>query len=81
MPSCLTFVSHFVFQDVIDDGTRNGQCNWFVIWDLYSQYVQNEQLMLNRRTALLINYENSNRNLDKAKPHKKDEVSHYFYRL
>lgn len=30
--------------------------------------------MLNRRTALLINYENANRNWDKAKAHKRDEV-------
>ena len=31
--------------------------------------------MLNGRSALLINYENANRNWDKAKTHKKDEVS------
>ena len=30
--------------------------------------------MLNGRSALLINYENANRNWDKAKAHKKDEV-------
>ena len=30
--------------------------------------------MLNRRTALLVGYENANRNWDKAKPAKKDEV-------
>lgn len=41
--------------------------------------------MLNRRTALLINYENSNRNWDKAKTHKRDEVQSFsrflFYHL
>ena len=30
--------------------------------------------MLNGRSSLLINYENANRNWDKAKAHKKDEV-------
>jgi hypothetical protein len=57
-----------------EDGLQRGLCDFYCIWDLYLQYLANEQLMLNRRTALLINYENCNRNWDKAKAHKRDEV-------
>jgi len=48
--------------------------DFYCIWDLYHQYLENEQVMLNGRSALLINYENANRNWDKAKTHKKDEA-------
>nr|CAH0110101.1 unnamed protein product [Daphnia galeata] len=61
-------------QDLTEDGLQRGLCDFYCIWDLYLQYLANEQLMLNRRTALLINYENSNRNWDKAKTHKRDEA-------
>jgi hypothetical protein len=57
-----------------EDGLQRGLCDFYCIWDLYLQYLANEQLMLNRRTSLLINYENCNRNWDKAKAHKRDEV-------
>ncbi|EFX83147.1 hypothetical protein DAPPUDRAFT_240424 [Daphnia pulex] len=60
-------------QDLTEDGLQRGLCDFYCIWDLYLQYLANEQLMLNRRTALLINYENCNRNWDKAKAHKRDE--------
>ncbi|XP_015786407.1 sorting nexin-5 [Tetranychus urticae] len=42
--------------------------------DLWSRYMEAEKEMLNRRTGLMIEYEKSNRNLDKAKPNKKDEA-------
>ena len=58
-----------------EQGSENGFRTWHSIWDLYSQYVASEQAMLNRRTALLVGYENANRNWDKAKNTKKDEVS------
>ena len=61
-------------QDLTEDGLQRGLCDFYCIWDLYQQYLVNEQQMLNRRTALLVNYENANRNWDKAKAHKKDEV-------
>ena len=58
----------------MEDGTQRGLCEFYAIWDLYHQYVLNEQSMLQRRSALLLQYEHSNRNWDKAKAHKKDEV-------
>lgn len=39
--------------------------------DLYSRYAESVKEMLNRRTCLLVNYEDSNKLLDKAKPAKK----------
>ncbi|RWS26180.1 Sorting nexin-32-like protein [Leptotrombidium deliense] len=42
--------------------------------ELWSRYVDVERDMLNRRTSLLIDYENANRNLDKAKPNKKETL-------
>ena len=65
-------------QDLTEDGLQRGLCDFYCIWDLYQQYLVNEQQMLNRRTALLVNYENANRNWDKAKAHKKDEVKKSF---
>jgi len=67
-------LSFLGIKDVIDDRMQCGLVDFFCIWDLYQQYLQNEQAMLNGRSALLINYENANRNLDKAKAHKKDEA-------
>lgn len=66
--------SFLSIQDLTEDGLQRGLCDFYCIWDLYLQYLANEQLMLNRRTALLINYENANRNWDKAKAHKRDEA-------
>ncbi len=72
---CLCMFSWlFLPQDLTEDGLQRGLCDFYCIWDLYHQYLANEQLMLNRRTALLVNYENANRNWDKAKAHKRDEV-------
>lgn len=53
---------------------QRGLCDFYGTWELYGQYISNEQGMLNRRTLLLLSYENANRNWDKAKAHKKDEV-------
>lgn len=41
----------------------------------WSRFLQSEKDMLLQRTGLLIEYEKSNRNLDKAKPNKKEAVS------
>lgn len=43
--------------------------------DLWSRYLDAEREMLQRRTCLLIEYESANRNLDKAKGSKREEVS------
>lgn len=58
----------------MEDGLQRGLCDFYCIWDLYQQYLASEQLMLNRRTQLLVSYESANRNWDKAKAYKKDEV-------
>ncbi len=60
---------------------QRGLCDFYCTYDLYGQYVQSEQIMLNRRTALLIDYENANRNWDKAKAHRKDEVRCFTFTL
>lgn len=54
-------------------------CDFYCIWDLYHQYVTSEQVMLNRRATLLISYEHANRNYDRSKPHKKDEVGPFYF--
>lgn len=71
----MLFYALLAFQDLIEEALQRGMCDFYCIWDLYQQYVTSEQLMLNRRTALLISYEHANRNYDRSKPHKKDEVS------
>ncbi|KAF8769938.1 Sorting nexin-32 like protein [Argiope bruennichi] len=38
---------------------------------LYASYIDSEKEMLSQRTHLLVEYENANKALDKAKPHKK----------
>lgn len=38
---------------------------------LYTSYIESEKDMLAQRTGLLVDYENANKALDKAKPHKK----------
>ncbi|RWS11649.1 Sorting nexin-32-like protein [Dinothrombium tinctorium] len=43
--------------------------------ELWSKYVEVEKEMLNKRTLLMIEYENANRNLDKAKISRKELVS------
>ena len=43
--------------------------------DLWSRYLDAEREMLQRRTCLLIEYESANRNLDKAKGSRREEVS------
>lgn len=58
----------------MEEGLQRGLCDFYGTWDLYSQYVASEQRTLNGRTLLLVGYENANRNWDKAKAHKKDEV-------
>lgn len=63
----------------MEDGTQRGLCEFYAIWDLYYQYVLNEQSMLQRRSALLLQYEHSNRNWDKAKAHRKDEVRDFTF--
>ena len=66
-------------KDLMEDGTLRGLCEFYAIWDLYYQYVLSEQSMLQRRSALLLQYEHSNRNWDKAKAHKKDEVRDFTF--
>ncbi|PRD30730.1 UNVERIFIED_CONTAM: hypothetical protein NCL1_25520 [Trichonephila clavipes] len=39
--------------------------------NLYASYIDSEKEMLSQRTNLLVEYENANKALDKAKPHKK----------
>ncbi|XP_035216499.1 sorting nexin-32-like isoform X3 [Stegodyphus dumicola] len=39
--------------------------------DLYTRYIESEKEMLLQRTCLLVEYENANKALDKAKPQKK----------
>lgn len=41
----------------------------------WNRFLECEKEMLLQRTGLLIEYEKSNRNLDKAKPYKKEAVS------
>lgn len=43
--------------------------------DFWFKYLINEREMLFSRTCLLIDYENANRSLDRAKPNKRQSVS------
>jgi hypothetical protein len=43
--------------------------------DWYSRSVESLNAMLTRRSALMVDYENANKNLDRAKPNKKEAVS------
>ncbi|XP_053201206.1 sorting nexin-5-like isoform X1 [Panonychus citri] len=74
-----------LFSIAIDDYQRglevinfNDEATLGSSFDLWSRYIETEKEMLNRRTGLMIEYEKSNRNLDKAKPHKRDEPEHLF---
>ena len=43
--------------------------------ELWRRYMEAEGEMLHRRTSLLLQYQHSNRALDKAKPNRKEAVS------
>ena len=53
----------------------NDEASLACCMDLWSRYLDAEREMLQRRTCLLIEYESANRNLDKAKGNRREEVS------
>lgn len=60
---------HGMDAEIINDENTLG------FWlDLYARYSQNVKEMLFKRTCLMINYEDANRALDKAKPAKKSSM-------
>ncbi|XP_023228928.1 sorting nexin-32-like [Centruroides sculpturatus] len=67
------------FSEALDDirhglqvVTYNDESTLGAYLDLYSRYIEAERDMLFRRTCLLVEYENSNKLLDKSKPNKRE---------
>lgn len=50
----------------------NQERNLSFYFELYSHYIDAEKDMLFRRTCLLVDYENANKSLDKAKPNRRE---------
>lgn len=64
------------FKSGLEVQSFNDDCILGSTLELYSRYVEAEKDMLFRRTCLLVDYENANRNMDKAKGNKYETSKH-----
>ncbi|KAI1296856.1 Sorting nexin-5 [Halotydeus destructor] len=63
------------YRKTIEAMAQNDEITLGSSLEFWSRMLEAEQEMLHRRTCLLVDYENANRSLDKAKPHKKESIS------